>query len=377
MSKDSISELPVHYGEVTKDGIKIERPSEDAPRRQSSDDTPSPGRQNRQSAIIIHQASLGAPDQQIPARRSKDETSAEGDDYPRTKTRPPHGLEIARSGLARSDYRQSFRDRRGHDDFDRYSDDDDYDDPYYRPQRIRDRPYYTEDEYVPRRRPSHASRQSYRYPRDRYPRTMDDYSDGPRTPRKYYAQRKSTTSRGPPIVHESDGDEEVIYPKDTSPGVNRQIKFKDLSKEERKEIMRLPWVQWMDSDTKNRKYYLHAWTASCRQKLIYRCRLRRHARRVHRHDHVSVVCLCWNTSREHPVGRFGQQLDFGRCHGFLCHFAALHCGRLWLLLDGECLGVLSYLGRSLQSCCECSSLTQTAILFSEFSLLIRSHSLCG
>ena len=33
----------------------------------------------------------------------------------------------------------------------------------------------------------------------------------------------------------------------------QKIDFKSLSPEERAEVMRLPWIQWMNNDFKNRK----------------------------------------------------------------------------------------------------------------------------
>jgi hypothetical protein len=265
MSSESVSELPIHYGEVQKDGTRVERPSDELLPRHSSQDDAGPllpgtattpgGRHHHGPAI--HQEPLS-----IEGRvRDESRTEHRGGSYsgkadPRRSIRT---LEIGRPGHGRSNDRDSYSGRKPrYDNYERYDDyEDDYDESYGYPRRMRDRAYHPEDDYGPPRRRTSRGPARYHPPypsqeRERPRRSVDDYGDRtPQTPRRFNSQR---VSHGPSTVQEQteDGYEDDIYPRDTSPGTNRQLRFKDLSKEERKEVLRLPWIQWMDSEVKNR-----------------------------------------------------------------------------------------------------------------------------
>ena len=269
-SGESISELPLHYGEVQKDGTLVERPSEDLPRSAHGDIGPLlPQATYSVPPSLQHHISLG------PKPRSEALPvggSVRDDIHPEHRASQQRGksgsrrilpdLEVGRPLFNQGEYRQSMRGRYSRPDgYERYDDyDDDYDEPYLPPQRVRDRAYFPEDEYGSlRRRPQRAST---RYRNRRYPpqdrgwrrKSLEEYEDTlPRTPHRYHSQKKA---RGPSTVREDEKEEfeDDESQRDTSPAINRQIRFKDLSPQERKQIMRLPWIQWMDSSTKNREF---------------------------------------------------------------------------------------------------------------------------
>ncbi|KAJ9614650.1 hypothetical protein H2200_002787 [Cladophialophora chaetospira] len=275
MSAGSISELPIHYGEVQRDGTVLERSSEELPLQRSREDDigtllSSPPKQsvNNTSPSPYHASSGPARHQDsLPLRKSiQDDTrGSNGGIYSHGRTnsrRRMSEVEVGRAILGRGEHRQSMRARISrHDGYEPYSDydDEEYDEPRYRPpRRVRERAYFPEDEYGSlRRRPGRAvsrhTYQGYPFPQDRHwrSRSFDDYDDVPlRTPRRFYPPKQA---RGPSTVREDEkeGFEDVVHPMDISPAMNTQIRFKDLSPEERKQIMRLPWIQWMDSSTKN------------------------------------------------------------------------------------------------------------------------------
>ncbi len=357
MSGESISELPLHYGEVQKDGTMVERQSEELPRSAHGDIGLLLPRSTHSTPYVLqHHASVGPAARQEPMNGSvRDETQHEQRGFHRrgksNSRRLLPDLEVGRPLFNRGEYRQSMRGRYSRPDgYERYDDyDDDYDEPYVPPQRVRDRAYFPEDEYGSLRR-RQQQRASSRYASQRYPprdrdgrrRSLEDYEETlPRTPHRFYSQKKA---RGPSTVREAEKEEfeDDESRRDTSPAINRQIRFKDLSPEERKQIMRLPWTQWMDSSTKNRK----PWDRTACSKLTPH-RLRCYAGRVHRHNHVPVVRLCRNPSREYSFRRLGGKFDLWRCYRLLGNCSPLHCCRLRLLADGQCLGLLSHLRRSL------------------------------
>jgi len=58
MSTESVSELPIHYSEVQKDGTGIERLSEERSRQRSLQDAPAPLVMTIPQFATIHRASL-------------------------------------------------------------------------------------------------------------------------------------------------------------------------------------------------------------------------------------------------------------------------------------------------------------------------------
>lgn len=257
MSAESVSELPIHYGEVQKDGTRIERPSEERSRGRPFHDEPSSQVRRPSQSAMLNRPSLGLPEQDFQPRGSKDETRTNrGDSHGRPNHQQLGGsLDVGKPSFGRNDHRRGIRQRRRYDDSDRYSDyDDEYDEPY-RPRRIQNRAYFPGDEYGPRRRPSRASRYGTTYSQDPRRRSLEDYDEEPYTPRRHHSQKKPLAYQSPFIEHEGEDyeEEEVIYPRDRSPGNNKPLRFKDLTRAEKKEIMRLPWTQWMDSNFKNRE----------------------------------------------------------------------------------------------------------------------------
>jgi len=88
--------------------------------------------------------------------------------------------------------------------------------------------------------------------------SLDEDDEEPYTPRRYHSQKKPLTTQIPFTEHpgrdyEGERDEHGIYIRETSPSNIRPLRFTDLTREEKKEIMRLPWTQWMDSSFKNRE----------------------------------------------------------------------------------------------------------------------------
>ena len=255
MSTESVSELPTHYGEVQKDGTRVERPQGGPSRQRSSQDDSAPLVRTLPPSGSMFVAPFDAFDQDAGNRASRDETRTSrdiGDSRPSRQ----------KSTLGRNDYGRSLRMRRRYDDYERYSDyDDEYDDPP-QPRRIRDRPYFPGgDELGPLCRPSRASRQGGGgYPRDRRRRSLEEYDEPPRTPRGNYSQKKQSVAHNA-YTYDEEGERQEhksgggggVYPTDAPTAINRQINFKDLTREQKREIMRLPWIQWMDSSTKNRE----------------------------------------------------------------------------------------------------------------------------
>ena len=248
MSGESPSELPVHYGEVTKDGTRVERPSEDTRGHRSSHDDGAPLVKklplDQQSSVSpIHDLNL--------ADTLDDPRSSRVTIHQRSRSRPLTGLDFSKPNMGRDYSRRSAADRRRYDDYERYDDDEEYEpQPQYKPRRIADRAYFPEEEYYePRRRPSYATRP----PPERRRRSIDYEEEAP-PPRRHNSTRIARTARGPSTVEEEDDGED--YPMDRSPPPKgkRQLQLSDLTPEERKDIMRLPWTQWMNSDLKNREY---------------------------------------------------------------------------------------------------------------------------
>ncbi|KEF59291.1 uncharacterized protein A1O9_04135 [Exophiala aquamarina CBS 119918] len=260
MSAESVSELPIHYGEVQKDGTRIERPSEERTRGRSLHDEAEFLVINLSQSAMGNRPPASMPDKDMQPRSSRDETrnnrgtSHSRPGYPPTSARAFDG---GKSSFGRNEYRRNVRQRMRHDDNERYSGyDDGYDEPH-RPRRIQQRAYYPGDEYSIRRRPSRASRYGTTYSQDPPRTSLEDDDEEPYRPRRFRSQRKSLASQRPFVEHQGDeyeGQERANheeYARDGSPGNHKPFRFTDLTREEKRQIMRLPLTQWMDSSFKN------------------------------------------------------------------------------------------------------------------------------
>ena len=236
------------YGEKAKDGATIERPSQDYG-REHENDFPSIKRPDEAAKPAAHTLSPGIQSQAEHLRPiTFDESVFDNGMRDRHGSqRSPIVIDYAQRASARPSVRGSIQDRRGgHDYDDRYDDEyEDYDHQYRRGPRGYgyDR---REDIAEDLRRLVRSSRLADEY-YDR-PQRMRRTWDGARTaPRQYYDGRSRQTR---PAVIE---DEEVIIgPRKTSSPIRPSVDFKKLTTEEKKEVLRLPWTQWMNSDLKNR-----------------------------------------------------------------------------------------------------------------------------
>lgn len=241
MSVDGPSELPLHYGSKTSDGELIRRPS-----------TP-PG--------------LALP------RRSYHPTNGPPHSPELTPVDPYHFSSFdsdttrVNSGLRRKPTTTTRR----------YSADHErpnftVDTSSRRPLRARDEDYYSDRERD-RDRSSSSRRDEFsyghpdQYERSRPPRTYRNTESWEKAPvsatRSYFDEpryeRDLERGRDEYIPERKrSADEQSIdgYNYDAHKQGNRAtIDFKNLTKEERAEVMRLPWTQWMDSNVKNRKWF--------------------------------------------------------------------------------------------------------------------------
>jgi len=131
--------------------------------------------------------------------------------------------------------------------------------------RSRDDVYYRDDDYdryyPPRAHPD-------QYERSRPPRTyrnVDGWVKGPSSATKsFFDETRSDYNRDLEQGDDSSwrkksglSAEESVdgYDYEHAKRGTQRIDFKSLSPEERAEVMRLPWTQWMNSDFKNRKFH--------------------------------------------------------------------------------------------------------------------------
>lgn len=154
--------------------------------------------------------------------------------------------------------RGSMQNRHRYDDYDRFDEYDEYDDDYDRPYRPRHHqpreyrrsrdPYYDDDDRI---RYMGARKHRSRYADDPDDRYVDrDSTDEVPRPRARRILR-------PAEDEDSGHDREGEAGKDASPNRPdiRKSRIQDLTKEEKKEMLRLPWTAWMNSDFKNRTKY--------------------------------------------------------------------------------------------------------------------------
>lgn len=234
------SDLPQHYGGKTTDGELIKRPASPIP-------PSSPMRAYHQPARIAYSPERTPIDfQTYPVAEPE---SIRGNAGLRRRPSNQPGAARSQSIGAYDRERPSFSEsdsRRG--------------------LRSRDGGYYRDDEVrtVSRREDYHPDS----YERSRPPRSYRNVQAWEQVPgsasKPYFEETKvdRDLERGGWGAAERKriSDEESIdgYNYDAhKSGNKRSIDFKNLSAEERAEVMRLPWTQWMNSDVKNRMLTLH------------------------------------------------------------------------------------------------------------------------
>lgn len=178
MSGESVSELPIYYGERSKYSTTVERPS-----AEHDDVVPLVTRTARSYSTREQATSPRSPMQGSPEFTRSiivDEAQSESGLRERRNSRQGTAIDFSLSRRSEPRRRGSRPDR--YDDYDREYDrdyDEDDDRPYRRPLRYRDMQY---DRYD--RRPPRAHRYADDY--DRRRRTMGEWDDRPQPPRKDY-----------------------------------------------------------------------------------------------------------------------------------------------------------------------------------------------
>lgn len=221
MSGDGASELPIYYGSKTSDGELVKRPTDSVA-------LSSPSR-------AYHPRAYSPESTPIDVQHSGESAGPPG-----LRRRPSQQPPQRRLSAGEYDGSSSFNSTR----------------PF-----IRDDVLYREDD------------RDYRSRRDEYERgTHPDSWERSRPPRTYrntqYDQPRANSTK--PYYEETSS----VYPPERNvngwiagekrrpsddesiDGYNydqhKKFDLKNLSPEERREVMRLPWIQWMNSDMKNR-----------------------------------------------------------------------------------------------------------------------------
>ena len=224
MPGEGPSELPLHYGGKVADGELIKRPT-------------SPSLPPTSPVRAYHQPRIAYSPERTPIDQ-------------------PFSSEDLRGGLRRRPSNQAPLRRHSGGEYDRERPSLSQDGGSRRPLRYRDDGYYRDEERGPRRDEYHPDT----YERSRPPRTYRNLDAWERTPgsasKPYFEESRMERDLEGGWAHQDKkriSDEESIdgynYDAHRRPGLN----FKSLSPEEKAEVMRLPWTQWMNSDFKNRK----------------------------------------------------------------------------------------------------------------------------
>jgi len=244
MAGEGTSDLPLHYGGKTTSGELVHRPI--------SPLSPTSPRQTYQAfnragpyEADHHYVSDGEGPRAGLRRRPSSATAA---GLP--PRRHSHGdYDGERPSFNSKESQQRLRDReRSRDDY--YRDRDDDRDYYYR----RDRDDGRHPDQSERSRPPRAYRNYERggsQPKNEIEETRSDWRDlekGNRSPERF--------GNGRAWRHDDELSIDGYNYEGTQHRGNKAIDFKSLTPEERAEVLRLPWTQWMHSDVKNRKYLL-------------------------------------------------------------------------------------------------------------------------
>jgi aquaporin related protein len=232
MPGDGPSELPQHYGSKTSDGELVKRPnSPDRAYQPSNRLAYSPERTPIDPPYLsgnpddLRGAGLRRRPSQNPTRRHS------GGDYdlPRPSVSADGGS------------RRPLRSR---------------DDGYYRDE---DRGWSRRDDYAPHPDSAERSRPPRTY------RNVEGWERGPSSASKPYFEesrfdrdlergREDWSPEKKRISDEEYSVDGYNYDAHRNGQGRGTIDFKSLSPEERAEVMRLPWTQWMNSSVKNRKF---------------------------------------------------------------------------------------------------------------------------
>lgn len=240
MAGEGPSELPLHYGGKTSHGELIKRPS-------TPPGLPSPRRSYQPSNAAAYSPELTPVDPTHPFTSfDSDSTRVNGGGL-RRKPTTASGRRHSLSDYERANFPLDSSSRR--------------------PLRPREDDYYSDRERsTSLRKEEYSSGHPDQYERSRPPRTYRntdawdrpvpasvskpyfgetrDYRDLERGQENYMGERKQSADEV-----SVDG-----YNYEAHKRANRgTIDFKNLTKEERAEVMRLPWTQWMDSNVKNRE----------------------------------------------------------------------------------------------------------------------------
>ncbi|KAH6722271.1 aquaporin-like protein [Leptodontidium sp. MPI-SDFR-AT-0119] len=226
MPGEASSELPVHYGGKVMDGELVKRPG--------SPPIPpaSPMRAYQQPRIAY------SPE--------------------RTPIDQPFSSDDLRGGLRRRPSNQAPLRRHSGGEYDRDRPSFSQDGGSRRPLRSRDDGYYRDDERGPSRREDYHPDSHERSRPPRTYRNVDAWDRAPGSASKPYFEesrmdRDLEAGHGWHPDRKRVSDEESIdgYNYDAHKNSRPSLNFKSLSAEEKAEVMRLPWTQWMNSDVKN------------------------------------------------------------------------------------------------------------------------------
>lgn len=231
MAVDGPSELPQHYGGKTTDGELVHRPS---------------------SPIMPSSPLRAYQGNRLP---SPERTPIESR-YPES--------ENVRAGLRRRPSAGPPR-RHSQGEYDRERPSFSSAEQSRRPLRSRDDGYYRDDDRGFWRKDDFSHPDSYE--RSRPPRTYRnvEWDRGPGSASKpYFDESRSDYHQrdvekgwaGDSRMRESaESIDRYDYEANKRPGARTTLDFKSLTPEERKEVLRLPWTQWMNSNVKNRKCF--------------------------------------------------------------------------------------------------------------------------
>lgn len=178
----------------------------------------------------------------------------------RTPIDQPFSSEDLRGGLRRRPSNQAPLRRHSGGEYDGARPSFSQDGGFKRPMRSRDDGYYREEERGFSRRDEYHPDSNERSRPPRSYRNVDAYERAPGSASKPYfdesrMDRNIEAGGGWSQDRKRISDEESIdgYNYEGHKNSRTTLNFKSLSPEEKAEVMRLPWTQWMNSDVKNRK----------------------------------------------------------------------------------------------------------------------------
>jgi aquaporin related protein len=238
MPGDGPSELPQHYGGKTLDGELIKRPN--SPMLPNS-----PGRSYQPSNRLTYSPERTPLDPSYSSVNPEDYRGAGLRRRPSQNTPRRHSggeYDLPRPSLSvDAGSRRPLRSR---------------DDGYYRDE---ERGYSRRDDYAPhpdsqgRSRPPRTYRNSESWERVP-PSASKPHFEESRYDRDLERGREDWSQEKKRVSDEEYSVDGYNYDAHRDGNNRGAIDFKSLSPEERKEVLRLPWTQWMNSSVKNRKF---------------------------------------------------------------------------------------------------------------------------